>query len=67
MKVGAKINHSKFGQGTIILDEESPCHKDEILVKFDSPIGKLKPSSSERALSIDDKIDIVKISECSLN
>lgn len=65
-KVGTRITHKNYGDGTIIKDDEQLCKNNEIYVHFDNNLPSLKSASETRALSVANKKDIVLISDVEL-
>lgn len=65
-KVGTRITHKNYGDGTIIKDDEQLCKNNEIYVYFDNNLPSLKSASETRALSVANKKDIVLISDVEL-
>lgn len=65
-KVGTRITHKNYGDGTIIKDDEQLCKNNEIYVHFDNNLPSLKSASETRAFSVANKKDIVLISDVEL-
>jgi RNA polymerase-interacting CarD/CdnL/TRCF family regulator len=38
-KIGDKVIHKKYGEGTVIKDINEDCKKDEVMIKFIEHIG----------------------------